>query len=122
MKTRETTQSKLGLTWRKKSATGPRDKYEKKDTQETSKEWTDKEQTKAILFYFSYASEVTMNHYLQPAVSRKHHKESSGITAHQPHYLTLKTPSRGQCKDWKACVQIWFLDIWTIWLFNPFLE
>ena len=48
----------------------------KRQKQETSKKHINKEQTQAILFCFFVACEGTVNYYLQPGVSRKHHKDS----------------------------------------------
>ena len=53
-----------GSTWRTKSTTEPRDKSKRQEITE--------EQTHEILFCLFIACDGTMNHYLQPTVSRKH--------------------------------------------------
>ena len=60
----------------------------KRQKQETSKKHINKEQTQAILFCFFVACEGTVNYYLQPGVSRKHHKDSDFYRS--PHHWNLQ--------------------------------
>ena len=71
-----------GSTWRKKSTTVQETKARDKQ------EYINKEQTEAILFCFFAACEGTLNHYSQPGVPRKHHKDSDFYRS--PHHWNLQ--------------------------------
>ena len=67
-------------------------KYINKETREKRKrQEINEEQTQAILFCFFAACEGTMNHNLQPGVSRKHHTNNGFHSSPQTEISMVNT-------------------------------